>query len=121
MEIEVLEMSQNPPVQAESAPFDPFSVRQRTSNVFSGFPPADNNPFTAAVWQHNMNLPGSYPPEDAVDKCVAHLVEMGYADGRDGVDQVERLKIYAQISDGDLDAAIEMLEEEKRAWEEEGH
>jgi hypothetical protein len=116
MEIEVMEMSENPPAQGEPRPFDPFVVQQ-TSNVFSGFPPADNNPFTPAIWQ-NFSLPGSYPLEDAVDRCVAHLVEMGYADGPEGVDQVERLKVYAQISDGDLDAAIEMLEEEKRAWEE---
>jgi hypothetical protein len=54
-------------------------------------------------------------PDEAVDRCVAMLLEMGYGDG----EEVERLRVYAQMSGGDLEDALEMLEEEKRAWE--GH
>ena len=49
-----------------------------------------------------------------VDSCVAHLVEMGYADsGVDGA--LERLRVYAEISNGDLEQALGLIEEEEKA------
>lgn len=50
-----------------------------------------------------------------VDKCVEALVEMGYCEDG-GESAVERLKVYAQIADGNVDSAVEMLEEERKAW-----
>lgn len=53
--------------------------------------------------------------DEAIDRCVAILMEMGYGDS----EEIDRLRVYAQMSGGDLEDALEMLEEEKRAWE--GH
>jgi hypothetical protein len=89
------------------------------------------NPFSAAVKKETrFTLPGAFPeqerlvirPRDVrqekIDKCVAQLVEMGYGYGYGGDnDEVDRLKIYAEITNGSVDDAIDMLEEEKRAWE----
>lgn len=90
------------------------------------------NPFSFAEPPHPLPPPPPSPPQqvdnnpfsvqvvsEAVDRCVACLVEMGYGGADGDVDEVERLRIYAQISGGDLEEALEMLEEEKRAWE--GH
>lgn len=53
--------------------------------------------------------------ESNVDLCVAQLVEMGYAED-ESESAVEALKVYAQIAEGNVAEAIEMLEEEKKAW-----
>ena len=60
-------------------------------------------------------LPETFSPaEHLVDSCVAHLVEMGYADsGVDGA--LERLRVYAEIAEGDLDQALGLIEEDERA------
>lgn len=116
------------PTQIGGLPQNPTST---TTNPFS----ADINPFTAEAWKQThleLDLPGSFPNavdlersepqinderQKAIDKCVAQLVEMGYGDNEtnDG-EEVERLKIYAQISEGNVDEALELLEEEKTAW-----
>jgi len=53
--------------------------------------------------------------ESKIDKCVATLIEMGYGDDG-GESAVERLKVYAQIVEGNVEDAVEMLEEEREAW-----
>ncbi|PWW73190.1 hypothetical protein C7212DRAFT_223725 [Tuber magnatum] len=54
--------------------------------------------------------------ENGIDKCVATLIEMGYGDDG-GESAIERLKVYAQIVEGNVQSAVEMLEEEREAWE----
>lgn len=91
----------------------------------------DNNPFTAEAWrQAHPNLPDMKRSEphaknktqEVVDMCVAQLVEMGYgrvggsADANDS-EEVERLRVYAQIAHGNVDEALQMLEDEKTVWE----
>ncbi|KAL6240078.1 hypothetical protein BDW75DRAFT_226760 [Aspergillus navahoensis] len=51
----------------------------------------------------------------AVDECVSTLVDMGFGDEEGGGRQ--RLEIYAAAARGDLVEAIEMIEEERKAYE----
>lgn len=78
-------------------------------------------------WEHypSNDLPSTFLPEQQertsaennLDLCVAQLVEMGYAeDESEGA--VEALKVYAQIAEGKVTDAIEILEEERKAWRE---
>ncbi|KAL4956476.1 hypothetical protein BDW69DRAFT_158584 [Aspergillus filifer] len=52
--------------------------------------------------------------QDALDECVARLVDMGFGTEEDGGTQ--RLSIYAAATNGDLFEAISMIEEEREAY-----
>ncbi|KAK2743256.1 hypothetical protein FQN57_004945 [Myotisia sp. PD_48] len=74
--------------------------------------------------RYYANTPGSFPtetefqepvvnePTDKVETCVKHLTALGYGDKG-----ISRLRVYAQAANGDLDDAIEMIEEERKAYE----
>ncbi|KAL4747293.1 hypothetical protein BDW72DRAFT_183037 [Aspergillus terricola var. indicus] len=51
----------------------------------------------------------------AIDECVSALADMGFGDEEGGGRQ--RLEIYAAAAKGDLVEAIEMIEEERKAYE----
>jgi hypothetical protein len=55
-------------------------------------------------------------PENDIQKCVELLKSLGFGTEEDG--GMERLSVYAVAADGDLEAALEIISEEKRAWEE---
>jgi RNA recognition motif-containing protein len=80
-----------------------------------------------------QSIPGSFPPEDTpqsaapgpldvsaepqetdIDRCVSSLVDMGYGTAEDG--GRARMAIYAAASNGNLYDAIEMIEEERKAY-----
>ncbi|PGH18652.1 hypothetical protein AJ80_04399 [Polytolypa hystricis UAMH7299] len=50
-----------------------------------------------------------------VDRCVQHLKSLGFGDAAD--QDVSRLRIYAEAANGDLEEAIEMIEEERKVYE----
>ncbi|KAJ6260464.1 hypothetical protein Dda_4690 [Drechslerella dactyloides] len=50
--------------------------------------------------------------EDPIDKCVNYLIELGYTEM--GTD---RLRVFAELSEGQIEEAVEMVEEEKRIWQ----
>ena len=52
----------------------------------------------------------------AVQKCVEELKDLGYGKQEDG--GMTRLVVYAQAANGNLEDAIDMIDEEKKAWEE---
>ncbi|KAL4942264.1 hypothetical protein BDV06DRAFT_192635 [Aspergillus oleicola] len=52
--------------------------------------------------------------QNALDECVARLMEMGFGSEEDGGTQ--RLSIYAAATKGDLFEAIGMIEEEREAY-----
>ena len=54
--------------------------------------------------------------EDSVQKCVELLKSLGFGTEEDG--GVERLSVYAAAADGNLEEALEIISEEKKAWEE---
>ncbi|KAI9678407.1 MAG: hypothetical protein M1829_002005 [Trizodia sp. TS-e1964] len=53
-----------------------------------------------------------------VQECVELLKSLGYGMSEDG--GVERLVLYSQAADGDLETAMEIIEEERRAWSQRG-
>lgn len=54
----------------------------------------------------------------AIDECINALSQMGYGNEEDGGRQ--RLEIYAAAAKGELVEAIEMIEEERKAYEQRG-
>ncbi|KAI9771434.1 MAG: hypothetical protein M1840_002054 [Geoglossum simile] len=55
-------------------------------------------------------------PGDSVQKCVELLKSLGFGTEEDG--GMERLSVYAAAADGDLEEALEIISDEKKAWEE---
>lgn len=53
------------------------------------------------------------PPKDKYDHCVDRLKEMGY--GMMNPVVLDRLRLFAVASDGDVQGAVDMLEEEREA------
>ncbi|RVD84562.1 uncharacterized protein DFL_006305 [Arthrobotrys flagrans] len=54
----------------------------------------------------------SFNEEDPVEKCVRTLIELGYTElGTD------RLRVFAELSGGAVEGAVEMVEEEKGIWQ----
>ncbi|EPS35878.1 hypothetical protein H072_10646 [Dactylellina haptotyla CBS 200.50] len=50
--------------------------------------------------------------DDPIDKCVQSLIEMGYTElGTD------RLRVFSEMSGGRVEEAVEMLEDERGAWQ----
>lgn len=52
-----------------------------------------------------------------VDECMAQLVDMGYAGDCDA-EKMEKLKMFAMTAEGDVQLAIEYLEEDESGWQE---
>lgn len=67
--------------------------------------------------QAPMGPPQHQPtqPKTKIETCVSHLRNLGYAAQVRG--GMERLKIYAEATGGDLGDSIEMIEEERKAYE----
>ncbi|KAJ5390120.1 uncharacterized protein N7496_001188 [Penicillium cataractarum] len=84
-----------------------------------------------------QSIPGSFPMEEVsqpaasapidisaetretdIDKCVSSLVDMGYGSPEDGGQS--RMAVYAAASNGNLFDAIEMIEEERKAYARQG-
>ena len=82
----------------------PWVVRRHT---------AGPSPLTAIVPDHNRG-------DSAVNKCVQDLKALGFCldknDGED-VDRMERLNIYAEATEGSLEGAIDMINEERKVWD----
>ncbi|PYI07500.1 hypothetical protein BO78DRAFT_90082 [Aspergillus sclerotiicarbonarius CBS 121057] len=54
----------------------------------------------------------------SIDECVSTLVSLGYGGASDGGHQ--RIAVYAAAADGRVGDAIEMIEEERKAYEQQG-
>ncbi|KZF24688.1 hypothetical protein L228DRAFT_259871 [Xylona heveae TC161] len=67
----------------------------------------------------HINRPENEPIRDPkVRDCLNTLKALGFDSGLQG--GAERLTIYAQAANGDLEEAMDMIEEEKRAYEQRG-
>lgn len=76
--------------------------------------------------EDDQHLPGSVLQNSAtaehiavttagkVEECVEQLRKLGFGSDADG--GVDRLMIYAQVADGDLVEAIEIIDEEQRVY-----
>lgn len=50
--------------------------------------------------------------DDPIENCVRSLIEMGYTElGTD------RLRVFAEVADGVVETAVEMVEEERGIWQ----
>ncbi|PWY87921.1 hypothetical protein BO94DRAFT_534925 [Aspergillus sclerotioniger CBS 115572] len=56
--------------------------------------------------------------QHSIDECVSTLVSLGYGGAGDG--GIQRIAVYAAAADGSLSEAIEMIEEERKAYEQQG-
>lgn len=80
---------------------------------------ADNNNMSPSAANENTSLTLSLrrPSLDVrIDQCIAQLIEMGYADDAKGDDALDTLRVYATHAEGDVQTAVELLEEDKGVW-----
>lgn len=100
------------PLHSNSAAVD------RTSEpVFHKHPdpkPAAVKPFTTRARAGETHP--DYPAVHRVQQCVDQLTALGFGTEENG--GLKRLVVYAQAAGGDLEEAIEMIEEERRAYKE---
>jgi hypothetical protein len=118
--------SERSPVNPAPAPFSSkttsFPMRSWPNFSESAVPAIDRLHSTLAP--HHLPVTprgrnGSFPPppvaSKAVDECVRQLKLMGF--GQDP-NEMARLNVYAGAAAGDLEAAIEMIEEDREAAKE---
>lgn len=126
-------------------PGNAHSLRRRATEASSLRRRAYDNPFRdpRPVSPHDKpteSIPGSFPVDDApapvsnkdglntvytefqyamrqslIDQCVDHLLELGYGTDIDG--GRDRLRIIAEAADLQVSDAIDMIEEERTAYE----
>jgi hypothetical protein len=58
------------------------------------------------------------PRQSAIDDCMASLIDLGYENTLEG--GIQRIAVYAAAADGKISDAIEMIEEERKAYEQQG-
>ncbi|PKX91978.1 RNA recognition motif domain-containing protein [Aspergillus novofumigatus IBT 16806] len=58
------------------------------------------------------------PRLSAIDDCVVSLIGLGYENTLEG--GIQRIAVYAAAADGKISDAIEMIEEERKAYEQQG-
>lgn len=81
----------------------------------------------SAACENPSDLPGTFPREaptaavmeassnDPAELCLSQLRALGFGDDRS--QDANRLRIFAEAANGDLADAIEMIEEERKAYE----
>ncbi|OOQ81634.1 hypothetical protein PEBR_42167 [Penicillium brasilianum] len=143
------ELSDFPASDLQGNPSDRSSLRRRASERHS-LRRDIQDPSETDTWarldrrerrgsRHSsyQSIPGSFPMEEAsqpaasgpldvgaetretdIDNCVSSLVDMGYGSPEDG--GYSRMVVYAAASNGDLYDAIEMIEEERKAYARQG-
>ncbi|KIW89372.1 uncharacterized protein Z519_10226 [Cladophialophora bantiana CBS 173.52] len=98
----------SPPIAPASPPVSAASTISRSPSILSPCPPAFTRPRARS---------GISPPEPfsslSVDECVKTLKDMGF--GRDDPNELARLNVYAAAAGGDVEAAIELLEDDREA------
>ncbi|EZF69076.1 hypothetical protein H105_08405 [Trichophyton soudanense CBS 452.61] len=132
------------PLHRRASPFSASNVsglrRSATERVRRPRPSLfENNPYPerrlsshelaeiSAACENPSDLPGTFPretptaavmeasPNDPTELCLSQLRALGFGDDRS--QDVNRLRIFAEAANGDLAEAIEMIEEERKAYE----
>lgn len=90
--------------------------------------PQPEHPLVAGINSDSMNTPTANentnltlslrrPSLDVrIDQCIAQLIEMGYADDAKGDEALDMLRVYATHAEGDVQTAVELLEEDAGVW-----
>jgi len=99
-----------PVIQTDS---DPIMRKENPETVSPAMPDLSTRPVEPII-----DISETHEDVSSVSKvqeCVEMLKTLGFGKEEDG--GTNRLVIYAQAADGDLEAAMEMIEEERKAWE----
>ncbi|KAI4125072.1 MAG: hypothetical protein LQ347_005492 [Umbilicaria vellea] len=104
---------------SEPRPLHPNSVAvdrasEAVFHTHSDPKPAPVKPFTTRA--RVVETHPDYPAVHKVQQCVDQLTALGFGSEENG--GLKRLVVYAQAAEGDLEEAIEMIEEERRAYKE---
>lgn len=106
------ETEPSPPLHSDSVAVDrtsePLSHKHPDPN------PAGIKPFTTRA--HAGNTHPDYPAAHKMQQCVDQLTALGFGTEENG--GLKRLVVYAQAAGGDLEEAIEMIEEERKVYKE---
>ncbi|KIW28026.1 uncharacterized protein PV07_07716 [Cladophialophora immunda] len=102
-----------PPAAVISPPAPAASTVSRSSSILSPCPPA----FTRPRGRSGASPPAPFSSK-SVDECVKALKAMGF--GRDDANELARLNVYAGMAAGDIELAIELIEEDRQAAKELG-
>ncbi|KIY03104.1 uncharacterized protein Z520_01571 [Fonsecaea multimorphosa CBS 102226] len=103
-----------PPPAAVLLPPEPAARNiTRSSSILSPCPPA----FTRPRGRSGISPPAPFS-SSSVDECVKALKAMGF--GRDDPNELARLNIYAGAAAGDVEIAIQLIEEDREAAKEFG-
>ncbi|KAL3482389.1 hypothetical protein BJX99DRAFT_216959 [Aspergillus californicus] len=102
-----------------AAPLEPGVPRHRAS--FHHMSPPE--PQNTSTGEPRVQVPEANAPihrkqskkQRGIDDCVAALAKLGY--GNEGDGGLQRMEIYAAAAKGELVDAIEMIEEERKAYE----
>ncbi|EXJ73643.1 uncharacterized protein A1O5_03405 [Cladophialophora psammophila CBS 110553] len=98
----------SPPIAPAPPPMSAASTISRSLSILSPCSPSFTRPRARS---------GISPPEPfsslSVDECVKTLKGMGF--GRDDPNELARLNVYAAAAGGDVEAAIELLEDDREA------
>ncbi|PGH02911.1 hypothetical protein GX51_04367 [Blastomyces parvus] len=103
--------------------YNPYMPPGPTTDVISDIPgsfPAEAAPVVPPkpIHQSSERQPEMQEhrrPANDIDRCIAHLGLLGY--GYDSSLPSHNLHIYAEAANGNLEDAIEMIEEERKAYE----
>ncbi|KLJ08499.1 hypothetical protein EMPG_16042 [Blastomyces silverae] len=106
----------------QSAIYNPYIPPGPTTDVISNIPgsfPAEAAPAVPPKPIHQSSerqpeMQEHHRPANDIDRCIAHLGLLGY--GYDSSLPSHNLHIYAEAANGDLEDAIEMIEEERKAY-----
>lgn len=87
---------------------------EREASPFQNY---DSTPGSFPIEAHQNQSPSSEmtDPSGIIGLCLKHLVALGYA--ADTSRDASRLRVYAEAANGNLEEAIEMIEEERKAYE----
>ena len=92
-------------------------LRSRPSSTQSipGSFPVEETSQSPATHSSPSHFNGSHDPHaESIDNCISSLVDMGYGTPQEG--GRSRMAVYAAASNGSLLDAIEMIEEERKAY-----
>ncbi|EEQ85725.2 uncharacterized protein BDCG_08994 [Blastomyces dermatitidis ER-3] len=110
-------------LEGRSVIYNPYIPQGPTTDVISNIPgsfPAEAAPAVPPkpIHQYSERQPEMQERNrltNDIDRCVAHLGLLGY--GYDSSLPSHNLHVYAEAANGNLEDAIEMIEEERKAYE----
>ncbi|GFG02079.1 asparaginyl-tRNA synthetase Slm5 [Aspergillus lentulus] len=88
------------------------------SNTFGHSRPQSLTLSQEAISVPDENQQQPDPRLSAIDDCVVSLIGLGYENTLEG--GIQRIAVYAAAADGKVSDAIEMIEEERKAYEQQG-